>query len=209
VLITANVNTKAGITNGTRGVITRWVTNPDLEGDDLEEAVDFSEETKNANEHEHEQQQQQSRQDDAAAQAAKRVKYATSTQQEIDGKRPPMQLPMVRLLDGREIMIAPFKWRNSEYDQNGDIIAQAVAEQLPLIMAYAITSHRSQGMTLDYVEVDLANTFSPAQAYVAISRARTLRGLRVVNFREEYVFAHPDAIDFYTRLDRPAAHRTE
>ena len=56
--------------------------------------------------------------------------------------------------------------------------------------------HRVQGMTLDYVQVDLENTFTSGQAYVALSRTRDFRNLKVLNFKEEYVkpdsevFAH-------------------
>ncbi|CAO2657621.1 Nn.00g037470.m01.CDS01 [Neocucurbitaria sp. VM-36] len=53
--------------------------------------------------------------------------------------------------------------------------------QIPLMAGYAITVHKSQGMTLDRVIVDLARAFEPSQIYVALSRARSLQGLKVTS----------------------------
>ena len=52
--------------------------------------------------------------------------------------------------------------------------------QIPLDLSYALTIHRSQGMEFDYLEVHLDKIFGPGQAYVALSRAKTVEGLRVV-----------------------------
>jgi len=76
-----------------------------------------------------------------------------------------------------------------------------VRVQCPLKLAWALTVHRSQGMTLDYVECHLAGTFSYGQAYVALSRASSLQGLRVVGLSRDVVKAHPDVQSFYNTFE--------
>ena len=56
--------------------------------------------------------------------------------------------------------------------------------QIPLMAAWAMTVHKSQGMTLEKVEVDLSRNFEEGMAYVALSRATSLEGLKVISFPE-------------------------
>lgn len=79
-------------------------------------------------------------------------------------------------------------------------IELASRSQLPLKLAWSLTTHRSQGQTLDKVSVDLNGTFAVGQAYVAISRARNLQSLRVVGFRKERVMSDPRCIRFMKSL---------
>jgi ATP-dependent exoDNAse (exonuclease V) alpha subunit len=62
-------------------------------------------------------------------------------------------------------------------------------EMWPVRLAYASTIHKSQGLSLDRAQVDIRDHFfaSPAMAYVALSRCRTLAGLRIVGQRERFV----------------------
>ncbi|KAI6798523.1 hypothetical protein KC332_g15937 [Hortaea werneckii] len=65
--------------------------------------------------------------------------------------------------------------------------------QLPLQAAYALTIHKSQGMTLGSVLVDVSRCFEPGQVYVALSRASTLEGLKVVGLTNGYAFPSGNA----------------
>jgi ATP-dependent DNA helicase PIF1 len=68
---------------------------------------------------------------------------------------------------------------------------------LPLRLAWAITTHKSQGLTLDYVIADVGNVFAEAQAYVALSRASDENGLELRNFSTSRVRANKMALAFY------------
>jgi ATP-dependent DNA helicase PIF1 len=70
-------------------------------------------------------------------------------------------------------------------------------KQIPLILSWASTIHKVQGCTLDYVIIDLGTSiFSPALAYVGMSRARTLESMLLINFIPAKVYAHPEAVEF-------------
>ena len=98
---------------------------------------------------------------------------------------------VVRCKDGAEIRVERFTWR---YDANDD--DSASFSQFPLRLAWAMTIHKAQGLTLDSAFLDIRAAREPGQAYVAVSRVRSLAGL---NFKEWFKGVHvsPEAIEFY------------
>lgn len=71
--------------------------------------------------------------------------------------------------------------------------------QVPLALAYAITVHKSQGMTLSYMKCNLANSFTTGQTYVGISRVRGLEGLVVEGFNSTKLNASKTVLEFYRK----------
>ncbi|CAN9503214.1 unnamed protein product [Ophioblennius macclurei] len=104
-------------------------------------------------------------------------------------------LPRVRFLCGVTEVLKLERW---VFKSSGGI--HLSRQQLPLKLAWAISIHKSQGMTLDCVEISLARVFECGQAYVALSRARSLEGLRVMDFDPHVVRADPDVLIFYKKL---------
>lgn len=106
--------------------------------------------------------------------------------------------PVVQFNNGRTVMILP----NCSVEELGDERPHSILSrtQLPLSLAYGLTIHKSQGMTLSAVEVDLAGIWEPGQAYVALSRARTLEGLKVtgLNHGISVISMDPQVREFYT-----------
>lgn len=101
-------------------------------------------------------------------------------------------LPMVRFRNGVVEEIEKKQWT---IKQGSDVMAER--SQVPLRLAWAITAHKSQGMTLDKIRVYLDRAFESGQAYVALSRARTLDGLFIESTREGCIKASPSAVRFY------------
>ncbi len=104
-------------------------------------------------------------------------------------------LPVVRLANGNIIEVETDSWR---IEENGKIKAELV--QIPLRLAWAITIHKSQGMSLDYAEIDLSKTFTYGMGYVALSRVRTLAGIRLVGFEPSSLLVDPRVLDLDEKL---------
>ena len=80
------------------------------------------------------------------------------------------------------IVVKPYKWQNFSYSidpKTAEVVQKEEGSftQIPLILAWAITIHKSQGLTFDHAIIDAANSFSSGQVYVALSRCRTFEGL--------------------------------
>jgi ATP-dependent exoDNAse (exonuclease V) alpha subunit len=86
--------------------------------------------------------------------------------------------PIVKTIEGKTITVYKETWTIE--DEQGEEIASY--KQLPLRLAWAITVHKSQGMTLDAVELDLSKTFECGQGYVALSRLKTIDNLLLLGY---------------------------
>lgn len=80
---------------------------------------------------------------------------------------------------------------------HGDRPVKFVRRQLPLRLAWAMTIHKSQGLTLDRVRTDITDCFAPGHAYVALSRVRSLTGLRVAGYDEKAIMLDERVRGFY------------
>jgi len=94
--------------------------------------------------------------------------------------------PIVKTYDNKTITVYPEEWK---YEDDG--VVRATIMQVPLRLAWAITIHKSQGMTLDAAEIDLGDAFEPGMGYVALSRVRSLNGLKLMNLNEMALKVHP------------------
>jgi len=102
----------------------------------------------------------------------------------------------VQLINGDLVELEPITWERLDHNDN----PVATFTQIPLRLAYAITVHKSQGMTLDCCEIDMKRFFAPGQAYVALSRAKSLFGLRVLNFNPSKILANFNSLRFYEEV---------
>jgi ATP-dependent exoDNAse (exonuclease V) alpha subunit len=94
-----------------------------------------------------------------------------------------------------EVERARWEWE----DGSGRTVA--TMRQFPVRPAWALTVHKSQGMTLDCVRIDLSRIFAPGQAYVALSRLKTIEGLSLdQELDETMVFAHDAIVKFYQEM---------
>lgn len=94
------------------------------------------------------------------------------------------------------VLVEPEDWAIE--DENEKPLVSRV--QLPLMLAWSLSIHKSQGQTLPKVKVDLRRVFEKGQAYVALSRAVSREGLQVLNFDRTRIKAHQKVIDFYLTL---------
>lgn len=97
--------------------------------------------------------------------------------------------PVMCTRDKREILVEPLEWT---VEEDGKVKARI--KQIPLRLAWAMTIHKSQGMTMDGAVIDLSAAFEFGQGYVALSRVRRLSGLYLLGFNERALEVHPDVL---------------
>ena len=102
--------------------------------------------------------------------------YVNGTTGTVESFSPIDNMPIVRTSEGKKIKLDLEDW--SLENDSGKVTA--TVSQVPLRLAWAITIHKSQGMTLTAAEIDLSKTFETGQGYVALSRIKSIEGLRLM-----------------------------
>jgi len=164
-------NSELGVSNGTMGELIGFAA---VKIDDSKDTSDdlIEDNTKNA---------------ESATDKSVKNKGQQTTKDKDSDKKPPkdkkpttQKMPVVRLNSGREVIAEPEEWIIE--DETGDVLASYL--QVPLCLAWAITIHKSQGMTLEAAEIDLSRTFELGQGYVALSRLKSLAGLQLLGMND-------------------------
>ncbi|XP_043262791.1 ATP-dependent DNA helicase PIF1 [Colletes gigas] len=106
-------------------------------------------------------------------------------------------MPVVQFKSGIQYHTKLEKWNLKT--NIGNVVHR---KQIPLKLAWAFSIHKSQGLTLDCVEMCLSRVFDAGQSYVALSRAQSLQSLRVLDFKNEQIWAHSDVLTFYKKFRR-------
>lgn len=101
--------------------------------------------------------------------------------------------PVVETTDGLRIQVEEHTWR--QFNETGEYVVAEVS-QTPLRLAWAVTIHKSQGMSLDAAEIDLSKAFVPGMGYVALSRVRSLDGLFLGGLGPQALLLDRDIYEF-------------
>ncbi len=121
--------------------------------------------------------------------------YVNGTTGVVIGFEEETRMPIVVTSSGKRLVARPESWSIEE-----DETILASVRQVPLRLAWAITIHKSQGMSLDMVEIDLSKAFEYGMGYVALSRVRTMQGLRLLGINDLALEVNPDILERDTEL---------
>ncbi|VVU94649.1 PIF1-like helicase [seawater metagenome] len=113
--------------------------------------------------------------------------------------------PFVEFLSGQKILIEPFEW---EYEEENKGVIKRI--QIPLILSWCMSIHKSQGLSMDCVKIDIGKKiFEFGQVYVALSRVRNIiltpeegknEGLYITSFAMDKIKCHPKVLEYYSRF---------
>lgn len=120
----------------------------------------------------------------------------------VIGYTNPGGIPIVKFKSNKDYIAKPEKWIIKT--PTGGLLTR---KQIPLKLAWAFSIHKSQGLTLDCVEMSLSKVFEAGQAYVALSRAQSLESIRILDFNAKQVWANADVLRFY-KMFRRQLHET-
>jgi ATP-dependent DNA helicase PIF1 len=131
-------------------------------------------------------------------------KYVNGTLGVVVGFEEFSGYPILETRNGKNIVISPMDWT---VEENGKIRAQVT--QVPLRLAWAITVHKSQGMSLDAAVMDLSQVFEYGQGYVALSRVRRLSGLYLLGINDQALKVHPEILQQDVEFKRSSKEAAE
>jgi ATP-dependent DNA helicase PIF1 len=118
------------------------------------------------------------------------------TQGRVEGFAEFTGAPQIRLPDGRVIQIPLYSWQSEDYPV-------LTIQNYPLVLAWAITIHKSQGSTLECASIDLGqNIFADGQSYVGLSRVQSLDGLYLTAFHSARIKTNLRVTAFYKHLEQ-------
>lgn len=115
--------------------------------------------------------------------------YANGSIGTVVNFEPLTEYPVVEFRDGRRVTMVPDVWELRDGERK-----RASISQVPLRLAWAITVHKSQGMTLDAAKIDLRKAFVEGMGYVALSRVRDLDNLYLYGINRRALEVSPDAL---------------
>jgi ATP-dependent DNA helicase PIF1 len=121
----------------------------------------------------------------------KEIRIVQQQQQQQNNR----SIPIVKFLNGKQVPIGP-----EQFSSTLSSVGTAKRIQIPLKLAWAITVHKSQGLTLDYARVSLKGMFSEGQAYVSLSRVKSLEGLEIVDYSMDCVKRSRVVMGFYDAM---------
>ncbi len=105
--------------------------------------------------------------------------------------------PIVKLDHGKIVIVHK---RDMEITNSKDEVL-AIIWQQPLKLAYAITVHKTQGMTIPKIEIDANNFFATGQLYVALSRASNINGIKIKNISSKKLLVNKNALKYYDKIE--------